>query len=54
MKQTGKQRISDPKPVGQPQADKTARKGINKGKDNEVDEPTVVGMPKQSPDRTKI
>ena len=50
MKQTGKQRIFDPKPVGQPQTDKTVRKGINKGNDNEVDEPTVVGMPKQSPD----
>ena len=47
MKQTEKQRISDPKSIGQPQADKTARKEI-KRKDNEVDEPIVVGMPKQS------
>ena len=52
MKQTEKQGISDPKSVGQPQADKTARKEI-KGKDNEVDKPTVVGMPKQSPDTNK-
>ena len=49
QKQSEKQRISDSMPVGQPQADKTTRKEI-KRKDNEVNDPIVVGTPKQSPD----
>lgn len=44
-----KQSSSDSKPVGQPQADKTTRKEI-KEKDNEVNDPIVVGSSKQSPD----
>ena len=49
MKQIEKQRISDFKIAGQPKADKTAHKEI-KEKDNLIDGPIVVGMPKQSPD----
>ena len=49
QKQSEKQRISDSKAVGQPQADKTTCKEI-KEKDNEVNDPIVVGTPKQSPD----
>ena len=49
MQQIEKQRISDFRLAGQPQEDKTASKEI-KGKDNEVGEPIVVDMPKQSPD----
>lgn len=44
-----KQSSSGSKPVGQPQADKTTRKEI-KEKDNEVNDPIVVGSSKQSPD----
>ena len=49
IRQTEKERISDSMTVGNPQAEKTARKDIRE-RDNEVISPVVIGTPKQSPD----
>ena len=46
VKQAGKERISDSETVGQPQAERATRKE----KDNEVNDPIAVRMPKQSTD----